>query len=79
MNIDTLANRINAYIGVDIRTIKEALMPYDPKLSGRKLITQRLVKNYAVKILNGETCNILDFEIKELDKRIKAIEENENV
>ena len=77
MNIDTLANRINAYIGVDIRTIKEALMPYDPKLSGRKLITQRLVKNYAVKILKNEPVHSLDVELKELDKRIKAIEENE--
>ena len=77
MNIDTLANRINAYIGADLRTIKDAMMPFNSKLSARKLVMQRLVKTYAVKILNGETCNSLDFEIKELDKRIKAIEENE--
>jgi hypothetical protein len=74
MNTETLANKIQALTGSDIRTIKEGLLPYNANYSSRKLIAQITIKLYAIKILKGEQINPLEVEIKGLDKQLKEFD-----
>jgi len=77
MNNKTLVNKIQALTGFGTRSIEEGLLPFNANYSARKLITQRTIKLYAIKILKGEQINPLEVEIKGLDKQLKEFD-NEN-